>query len=102
MYFSFSDPFLTFRSFTAVSAKALCSVGHFDAKHFLLLISADNKRSVLVRMQLEIIGKKMFQYTRNTNKSPHCSNFSLCILVEFEVLATDVSDATDDLFSPKH
>lgn len=38
----------------------------------------------------------MFQYTRNTNNSPHCSNSSLCILVEFEVLATDVSDATDE------
>lgn len=41
-----------------MSAKALCSVGHFDAKHILLLIRGDNKRSVLVRMQLEIIVEK--------------------------------------------
>lgn len=58
MYFSFSDPFSTFLGSAAVNAKALCSVGHFDAKHILSLISGDSKRSVLVRTQLEIIGEK--------------------------------------------
>lgn len=60
--FDFQAPVLTFLSLPAVSAQALCSVGHLDSKHNVSVIS-DNNMPGLNKI-----------IPRSTNKSLYCLN----------------------------